>query len=80
MKDNILPSGWPGSTHDTHIFKNSHLFHEYIAYFSKCEYLLGDPTWKCFPFVVGVYKQAVGQGINHEEQIFNDALASPQVS
>ena len=33
-----------------------------------------------FPFVIGAYKQAGGQAIDHEEQIFNNALTSPCVS
>ena len=47
---------WPGSTHDNHIFKNLHLFQDFYSYFSECEYLLGDLAFKCFSFIIGVYK------------------------
>ena len=47
-------AGWLGSTHNNCIFKNSLLFQDYNAYFSECEYLLGDSTFECFHFVMGV--------------------------
>ena len=59
------------------MFKNSCLFQDFNLCFSECEYLLGDLAFDCFAFVIGVYKWAGGQAIDHEEQIFNDALASP---
>ena len=36
-------------------------------------------SFQMFPFVIGEDKWAEGQAIDHEEQIFNDALTSPHV-
>ena len=65
-------AGWPGSTHDNHIFKNVHIFQDFNSYSCEHEYLLGDLAFECFPFVIGTYIQAGGQAIDCEEQIFND--------
>ena len=42
-------AGWPGSTHNNCIFKNSCLFQDFNSYFNKHEYLPGDSAVECFP-------------------------------
>ena len=70
-------AGWPGSTHGNCIFKNSHLCQDFNPYFSECEYLLGDLAFNVSHSSLGCINR---QAMNHEEQIFNDALTSPCVS
>ena len=70
-------AGWPESTHNNCILKNSCLFQDFNSYFSECEYLLGDLAFKYFPFVLEAYKWAEGQAIDCEQHIFNNTLTSP---
>ena len=48
-------------------------------YFTHWQYLLGDSTYECHPFIVSAYKEPQGSAIPGEQEMFNMALLKPWV-
>jgi hypothetical protein len=73
-------AGWPGSTHDNRVFRNSQLFLNRGEYFSQNEYLLGDSAYSASPIMVQSFKKQSSQAKlpdNHE--FFNTQLAQVRI-
>jgi hypothetical protein len=66
-----LNIGWPGSTHDARVFKNSMLFLKQKQYFNSFQYLLADSAYPPETFVVPTYKKPNGGTMSSENERFN---------
>ena len=74
-------AGWPGSTHDNRVFRNSKLFYNRGEYFSKHEYLLGDSAYSASPVMVQAFKkQASVATLPANNEYFNTCLAKVRIS
>ena len=74
-------AGWPGSTHDNRVFRNSKLFNKRGRYFSPMEYLLGDSAYSQSPVMVQAFKKDSSRSElagNHE--FFNTCLAQVRIT
>ena len=74
-------AGWPGSTHDNRVFRNSKVFYNRGEYFSTNEYLLGDSAYSASPVMVQSFKKQASVATlppNHE--FFNTCLAKVRIS
>ena len=50
-------AGWPGSTHDNRVLRNSDLFRNKSKYFDINEYLLGDSAYSASQIMVQAFKK-----------------------
>ena len=74
-------TGWPGSTHDNRVFRNSNIFYNRGDYFCKREYLLGDSTYSTSPVMVQCFKkQACTANLPPNQEFFNNTLAKVRIS
>ena len=74
-------AGWPGSTHDNRVFRNSKLFNKRGKYFSNHEYLLGDSAYSASPVMVQAFKkQASVAELPPQHEFFNTCLAKSRIA
>ena len=74
-------AGWPGSTHDNRVFRNSKLFYNRERYFSQKEYLLGDSAYSASPIMVQSFKkQAAVADLPPNHEFFNTCLAQVRIA
>ena len=74
-------AGWPGSTHDNRVFRNSKLFYKRGQYFSHHEYLLGDSAYSASPVMVQAFKkQASTADLPANHEFFNTCLAQVRIA
>ena len=74
-------AGWPGSTHDNRVFRNTDLYLNRGEYFSKCEYLLGDSAYSASPVMVQAFKKQTTEAeLTGHREFFNTALAQVRIS
>ena len=74
-------AGWPGSTHDNRVFRNSKLFYQRGNYFSHHEYLLGDSAYSASPVMVQAFKkQAAVAELPPNHEFFNTCLAQVRIA
>ena len=74
-------AGWPGSTHDNRVLRNSNIFYNRGDYFSKREYLLGDSAYSASTIMVQSFKKQASVAklpANHE--FFNTCLAQVRIT
>ena len=74
-------AGWPGSTHDNRVFRNSNIFYNRGNYFSKREYLLGDSAYSVSTIMVQSFKkQASVANLPGNHEFFNTCLANVRIT
>ena len=74
-------AGWPGSTHDNRVFRNSQLYLNRGEYFSHQEYLLGDSAYSASPIMVQSFKKQAAQSeLQPHNEFFNTCLAQVRIS
>jgi hypothetical protein len=73
-------AGWPGSTHDDRVFRNSSLVQDLEVHFNCTEYIIGDSAYGPQNFMVPVFKKPVGAPMPPDNEAFNTQLAKPRVS
>ena len=74
-------TGWPGSTDDTRVFWNCHMFNNREEYFSKYEYLLGDSAYSSSAIMVQSFKKESAQAdLQPNNEFFNTCLAQVRIS
>jgi len=72
--------GWPGSTHDNRVWKNSLIYQNYDQYFSEIEYVIADSAYTCDVHYIPAYKRSRNAHVLPAERIFfNTRLAPPRV-
>ena len=72
--------GWPGSTHDNHVFRNSKLYRHRETYFQPMEYIIGDSVYLDNSIIVQAFKK--GRFEDHlppNKEFFNNQLASIRI-
>jgi hypothetical protein len=67
--------GWPGSTHDNRVFRNSKIYLNHINFFDNKQYLLGDSAYCPSPIVIPAFKKSANQRMPVSKQYFNTKLA-----
>ena len=74
-------AGWPGSTHDNRVFRNSQLYLNRGDFFSHQEYLLGDSAYSASPIMVQSFKKQSAQSeLQPHNEFFNTCLAQVRIS
>jgi hypothetical protein len=73
-------AGWPGSTHDDRVFRNSRIVQDLEDHFQDTEYIIGDSAYSPQNFMVSTYKKPVGAPLHPDNELFNKKLAKPRVS
>jgi hypothetical protein len=74
-------AGWPGSTHDNRVFRNSKIFRKRAEYFDFGEYLLGDSAYSLSSIMVQAFKkQQAAAELPRSEEYFNTMLAHVRIA
>jgi hypothetical protein len=74
-------AGWPGSTHDNRVFRNSKVFKNRMDYFNFGEYLLGDSAYSHSSIMVQSFKKLIGVAeLPPTEEFFNTMLAHVRIT
>ena len=73
-------AGWPGSTHDDRVFRNSSIIQDLDTHFLPNEYIIGDSAYGPQNFMVSTFKKPVGGPMSPDNEVFNNKLAKPRVS
>jgi hypothetical protein len=74
-------AGWPGSTHDNRVWRNSGLFKNRTRYFSYMEYLLGDSAYSHSSVMVQAFKKHPNTFyLPRDEENFNTLLAQVRIA
>jgi hypothetical protein len=74
-------AGWPGSTHDNRVFRNSKLFKNRLEYFEHMEYLLGDSAYSASSIMVQAFKKnGATSYLPDDQHNFNTMLAEVRIA
>ena len=73
-------AGWPGSTHDDRVFRNSRIVQDLVSHFRETEYIIGDSAYGPQNFMVPTFKKPTGAPLHPDNELFNYKLARPRVS
>ena len=73
-------AGWPGSTHDDRVFRNSRIVQKLNEHFRETEYIISDSAYSPMDFMVSTYKKPIGAPLQPDKEIFNTELSKPRVS
>jgi hypothetical protein len=74
-------AGWPGSTHDNRVWRNSRLFQKREEYFSYLEYILGDSAYSSSSVMVQAFKKhAATVFLPEDQEKFNTLLAQVRIA
>jgi hypothetical protein len=74
-------AGWPGSTHDNRVFRNSKLFRNRNQFFSFGEYLLGDSAYSKSSIMVQAFKKhSKRASLPRDLHKFNTLLAQVRIA
>ena len=72
-------AGWPGSTHDDRVLRNTVLVSDKENYFQPWQYLLGDSAYSPQNYMIPAFKKISGGQLSREEELFNTMLSTPRV-
>ena len=73
-------AGWPGSTHDNRVLRNSDLSRNKAKYFGINEHLLGDSAYSASQIMVQAFKKGRGQAnLPPRKEKFNTLLAEIRI-
>ncbi|KAF0685436.1 Aste57867_22673 [Aphanomyces stellatus] len=72
-------TGWPGSTHDNRVWRNSKLFKLSRHYFGSSQYLLGDSAYQLSASIVPAFKTHPNRNMEHHKAWFNSQLAKGRI-
>ena len=73
-------AGWPGSTHDNRVLRNSDLFRNKAKYFDTNEYLLGDSAYSASQIMVQAFKKGRNEpNLPPRKERFNTLLAEVRI-
>ena len=73
-------AGWPGSTHDNRVLRNSKLYSNREDYFAPLEYILGDSAYSSSSVMVQAFKKSRNEGtLPRDKEIFNTHLAKIRI-
>eukprot|EP00644_Phytophthora_capsici_P017219 jgi/Phyca11/122667/e_gw1.48.256.1 len=67
--------GWPGSSHDNRVWRNSKIAQNKHDHFDEREYLLGDSAYQPSRILVPSFKSPSGGQLALKEEYFNKQLA-----
>jgi hypothetical protein len=73
-------AGWPGSTHDDRVFRNSRIVQQLAEHFRDTEYIIGDSAYSPTDYMISTYKKPVGAPMQPDKEVFNTKLSKPRVS
>ncbi|KAB0795809.1 hypothetical protein PPYR_01871 [Photinus pyralis] len=69
--------GFPGSTHDSRVLKNSPIFSELPTLIEQGHYLLGDSAYPCLPYLIVPYRD--NGHLTQSQKYFNKRLSQIRV-
>ena len=73
-------AGWPGTTHDNRVFKNSKVYKDWRKYFNRNEHLLGDSAYSSCRIMVQTFKKHKGTAaLSYEKEFFNTKIAKIRI-
>ncbi|ETV63705.1 hypothetical protein H257_19364 [Aphanomyces astaci] len=72
-------TGWPGSTHDNRLWRNSKLFIHARQYFDRSQFLLGDSAYQLSSCLVPAFKNQTHQVMEHHKSWFNSHIAKGRI-
>lgn len=72
-------AGWPGSTHDNRIARNTKMWQTPDQFMQKNEYIMGDSAFENLWFMVSAYTATPGQPIEDDYAAFNKCLSRARV-
>jgi len=71
--------GWPGTTHDERVFRNSKIARLPDKFLSQLQYIIGDTAFECNWYCVSSYRKPAGGTIPYEFEQFNCAMKELRV-
>ncbi len=71
--------GFPGSTHDNRVWRNSKVNKQPDDHFNDIEYIICDTAFEPSPYCIPAYKSDVGFVLTRGKELFNQILAKPRV-
>ena len=72
-------AGWPGSTHDNRVAKNTLMWNAPDTFFKKHQYIIGDSAFENLWFMVSAFTSAPGNGMLLDQSAFNTCLSRARV-
>ena len=73
-------AGWPGSTHDDRVFRNSRIVQKLAEHFRDTEYIIGDSAYTPMDFMISTYKKPIGAPLQPDKETFNTLPSKPRVT
>jgi hypothetical protein len=72
-------SGWPGSTHDNRVARNSKMWIDPEHFFDHNQYIIGDSAYENHWFVVSAYTAPPGEQVPPDLAAFNSVMSKARV-
>jgi DDE superfamily endonuclease len=73
-------AGYPGSTHDNRIYRNTRLYNNLLEYFGENGYLLGDCAFENTRGMVTSFKKLGGQQLDPNQEGFNTHVGKLRIT
>ena len=72
-------AGWPGSTHDNRIARNTAMWNDPPTYYRDHEYIIGDSAFENNWFMVSAFTSPPGENIVGDRRQFNACMSRARV-